>query len=76
MTPQEIVETIQEIAGFAMLMGLTDSSQIETYDIAFSDKFGADIMQAFYRTLKRNNTIRNKIDQGLLSAKNEGIFVV
>jgi hypothetical protein len=68
MTPQEIVETIQEIAGFAMLLGLTDSSQIERNDTAFSAKFGADIMRAFYETIKHNQ-IRDLIDQALLSSK-------
>jgi hypothetical protein len=72
MNKQEIVETIQEITGMAMMLGLTAPEQIQNYDALFSEKFGADIMQAFYQTtLKNKSPIYNMISQALKAQKLE-----
>ena len=69
MTKQEIVETLQEITGMALMLGLSAPEQIRPLDGVFSHKFGADIMNAFYRTLDRNPVIYNKIAQALEAAE-------
>jgi hypothetical protein len=69
MNRQEIVETIQEITGMAMMLGLSTPEQIRHCDPAFSNHFGADTMTAFYLTIDRNPVIRNKIAQGLIRHK-------
>lgn len=72
MKNQEIVEIIQEITGMAMMMGLTAPEQIQNYDPVFSQKFGADIMQAFYKTTLANKSpIYSKIRQALEAQKLE-----
>jgi hypothetical protein len=72
MNKQEIVETIQEITGMAMMLGLTAPEQIQNYDSVFSQKFGADIMQAFYQTtLKNKSPIYSMICQALEAQKLE-----
>lgn len=72
MNKQEIVETIQEITGMAMMLGLTAPEQIQNYDVLFSEKFGADIMQAFYQTtLKNKSPIYVMIRQALEAQKLE-----
>ena len=69
MNKQEIVETIQEITGMALMLGLSSPEQIKPLDGLFSHKFGSDIMNAFYRTLTRNPVIYNKIAQALEAAE-------
>jgi len=56
MKVKQIAETIQEIAGMAMMLGLTTPEQIQNYDAVFSKKFGADVMNAFYKTVLQNNS--------------------
>jgi hypothetical protein len=72
MNKQEIVETIQEITGMALMLGLTTPEQIQNYDALFSEKFGADIMNAFYQTtLKNKSPIYTMICQALEKQKLE-----
>lgn len=69
MNKQEIVETIQEITGMALLLGLTVPEHIKNYHAVFSDKFGDDIMNAFYTiTLNKQTPIYHKIKQALEAA--------
>jgi hypothetical protein len=56
MNRQEIVETIQEITGMAVMLGLTTPEQIHNYDAVFSEKFGAGTMAAFYQTTVKNKS--------------------
>jgi len=69
MNKQEIVETLQEITGMAMTLGLSAPEQIRPLDGVFSFKFGGDVMNAFYQTLETNKVIRNKIAQALEAAE-------
>jgi hypothetical protein len=72
MNRQEIVETIQEITGMAMMLGLTAPEQIQNYDALFSEKFGVGIMQAFYQTTLANKSpIYSMIRQALEAQKLE-----
>jgi hypothetical protein len=72
MNKQEIVETMQEITGMAMMLGLTTPEQIQRYDAVFSAKFGDDIMNAFYQTtLKNKSPIYSMICQALEAHKLE-----
>ena len=72
MNKQEIVKTIQEITGMAMMMGLTTPEQIQNYNPVFSQKFGADIVQAFYKTTLANKSpIYSMIRQALETQKLE-----
>ena len=66
MNKQEIVETIQEITGMAIVLGLTAPEHIRNYHTVFSDKFGDDIMNAFYTTtLNKQTPIYHMIKQAL-----------